>query len=155
MARVCLADAYSHALTRTTFGKHLIEHDAIRTKFTTLGARILPAHAFMESLVAMYDANLALKGADAGDPRYGGLIALLKIVAARALEETVRETQQVMGGLGYSRTGKGARIEQISRDVRVMVVGGGSEEILSQLAFLQEKKDLSSIHQERSGKSKL
>lgn len=34
-----------------------------------------------------------------------------------------------MGGLGYSRTGKGARIEQISRDVRVMVVGGGSEEI--------------------------
>lgn len=74
-------------------------------------------------------------------------MALLKVTAARALEEAVREAQQVMGGLGYSRTGKGARIEQISRDVRVMVVGGGSEEVLNDLAFVQERIDLSSIHQ--------
>lgn len=46
-----------------------------------------------------------------------------------------------MGGLGYSRTGKGARIEQISRDMRVMVVGGGSEEILTELAFAQEERN--------------
>lgn len=143
MARVCLADAYSHAITRTTFGKHLIEHQVIRNKFTTLGSRILPAHAFMESIVAISDSK-ANKNGDS--PRYGGLIALLKVAAARALEEAVRESQQVMGGLGYSRTGKGSRIEQISRDVRVMVVGGGSEEILNELAFVQERLDLKSIH---------
>jgi alkylation response protein AidB-like acyl-CoA dehydrogenase len=142
MARVCLADSYNHALTRTTFGKTLISHQAIRTKFSALGAQILPAHAFMESLVAMADASPL-------QPRYGGLIALLKVVAARALETTVREAQQVMGGLGYSRTGKGARIEQISRDVRVMVVGGGSEEILSDLAFAQENRDLEEILKEK------
>jgi alkylation response protein AidB-like acyl-CoA dehydrogenase len=83
----------------------------------------------------------------------GGLVALLKVTAGRALEQTVREAQQIMGGLGYSRTGKGARIEQISRDVRVMVVGGGSEEILSELAFAQEGRDLMSIS--RNGRSML
>lgn len=101
----------------------------------------------MESLVAISDAALKSKAnpTSIGDPRYGGLIALLKVVAGRTLEETVRETQQVMGGMGYSRTGKGARIEQISRDVRVMVVGGGSEEILNDLAFVQERRDLEDI----------
>jgi alkylation response protein AidB-like acyl-CoA dehydrogenase len=144
MARVCIADAYSHAITRTTFGKHLIEHEAIRNKFTKLGTHILPAHAFMESVVAIADSKT--NGINALSPRYGGLIALLKVTSARALEEAVRESQQVMGGLGYSRTGKRSRIEQISRDVRVMVVGGGSEEILNELAFAQERLDLNRIH---------
>ena len=160
LARVCITDAYNHALTRTTFGKHLIEHQAIRTKFSTLATRILPAHAYMESLVALSsdhakEKTLSTTVDDSTEPRYGGLIAVLKIVAGRTLEETVRETQQVMGGLGYARTGKGARIEQISRDVRVMVVGGGSEEILSELALAQETRDLFEIEKERISQSKL
>lgn len=103
----------------------------------------------MESLVAMVNHH-ALQGATLhqGDLRYGGLIAVLKVSAGRALEETVREAQQIMGGLGYSRTGKGARIEQISRDMRVMVIGGGSEEILSDLAFKQERRDLEALSRE-------
>ncbi|KAG0648044.1 acetyl-CoA dehydrogenase [Hyphodiscus hymeniophilus] len=149
LSHVCLADAYSHALQRSTFGKRLIEHQAIKTKFSILGARILPAHAFMESLVALHN-----EGRES-EPQYGGLIALLKVVAGQTLEKSVREAQQIMGGLGYSRTGKGARIEQISRDVRVMVVGGGSEEILNDLAFVQEKKDLEDIARRKSASSKL
>ena len=57
MARVCLADAYSHAVTRTTLGKHFIEHQTIRNKLTTLDTRILPAHAFMESVIAIADSK--------------------------------------------------------------------------------------------------
>jgi alkylation response protein AidB-like acyl-CoA dehydrogenase len=110
--------------------------------------QILPAHALMESLVAMASSS-------SSEPQYGGLIALLKVVAGRALETAVREAQQIMGGLGYSRTGKGARIEQISRDVRVMVVGGGSEEILMELAFTQERRDLERIRSRVAQKSKI
>jgi alkylation response protein AidB-like acyl-CoA dehydrogenase len=106
-----------------------------------MGGKILPVHAFMESLVALAEASTA------SNPNYGGLVALLKVAAGQALELAVRESQQIMGGLGYSRTGKGARIEQISRDVRVMVVGGGSEEILSELAFVQERRDLENADQ--------
>jgi alkylation response protein AidB-like acyl-CoA dehydrogenase len=70
------------------------------------------------------------------------MIATLKTSAGRVLERVNRDAQQIMGGAGYARTGKGARIEQISRDVRVMVVGGGSDEILSELAVKLETKEL-------------
>ena len=128
-----------------------------------MGGSILPAHAFMESIVALSNnashsstkTNNQNKGIApaAEQPQIGGLVALLKVTAGKALEQTVREAQQIMGGLGYSRTGKGARIEQISRDVRVMVVGGGSEEILSELAFAQEGRDLMATS--RKGRSML
>ena len=143
MARVCLADAYSYVVTSMTFGKHFVEHQAIRNRLTTLDTRILPSHAFMESVIVIADSKT--NGINASPPRYGGLIVLLKVTAARALEEAVRESQQVMSGLGYSRTENGSRIEQISRGVRVMVVGGGTEEILNELAFVQGRLDLNSI----------
>lgn len=71
-----------------------------------------------------------------------GPIANLKVLAGRTLEVVNREAQQIMGGLGYSKSGRGVRIEQISRDLRVMVVGGGSEEILIELAVNQELRAL-------------
>ena len=33
----------------------------------------------------------------------GGMTALLKVVSMRTLERCVREAQQIMGGIGYSR----------------------------------------------------
>lgn len=71
------------------------------------------------------------------DLTMGGEFARVKVHASRMLEFCVREAQQVMGGIGYSKGGRGGRVEQISRDVRVMVVGGGSDEILTDLAMKQ------------------
>jgi alkylation response protein AidB-like acyl-CoA dehydrogenase len=100
----------------------------------------------MDQLV--YMSEMARK--DGRDIAMGGLFANLKVLAGRTLEMVNREAQQVMGGLGYSKYGRGARIEQISRDVRVMVVGGGSEEILSDLAVREEIKAMAT-----KGQSKL
>jgi len=36
---------------------------------------------------------------------------------------------------GMTREGKGKAVEQISRDLRVLVVGGGSEEILEDMSI--------------------
>ncbi|KAF4311168.1 Acyl-CoA dehydrogenase conserved site [Botryosphaeria dothidea] len=146
MARVCAEDAFKHATTRETFGKKLIENQVIRSKISSFGRSIDSAYAWMEQLV--YLTEQAKKGG--GDPAIGGLLANLKVLAGRTLEHVNRESQQIMGGLGYSKNGRGARIEQISRDVRVMVVGGGSEEILTDLAINQEIKAMA-----RAGKSKL
>ena len=65
-------------------------------------------------------------------------LALAKIHAGRLLELANREAQQVFGGAGYQRGGVGGNVEQISRDLRLLVVGGGSEEIISDLAVRQE-----------------
>lgn len=80
----------------------------------------------------------------------GGMTALLKVMSTRCLEKVCREAQQIMGGAGYARSGKGSRIEQISRDVRVYAVGGGSEEIMSDLAVKQEIKDLGDLATKRA-----
>ena len=60
-------------------------------------------------------------------------------------ELAVRECQQIMGAVGYTRGGPGERIERISRDVRVLCIGGGSDEILSEMCLMQESKDLQRI----------
>ena len=61
---------------------------------------------------------------------------------ALAFELCSREAQQILGGIGYQRGGThpGARIEQISRDIRVITVGGGSAEVLESLSVRLEKK---------------
>ncbi|PVH78484.1 acyl-CoA dehydrogenase NM domain-like protein [Cadophora sp. DSE1049] len=139
LSRVCAEDAWRHACTRETFGMKLIENPIIRAKFAKMGRMIEPAQAFLEQLTWLIELNRK-SGKD--DVRIGGMTAMLKVVSTRCLEKCVREAQQIMGGLGYARGGKGGRIEAISRDVRVMAVGGGSEEIMSELAIREETKDL-------------
>ncbi|KAI9166311.1 Acyl-CoA dehydrogenase AFT10-1 [Paramyrothecium foliicola] len=136
MARVCIEDAYNYAIIRETFGKKLIENQVIRAKFSAVARSVDSAYAWMEQLVHISE-RAKYEGVDA---QMGGLFANLKVLAGQTLERANREAQQVMGGLGYSKNGRGARIEQISRDLRVMVVGGGSEEILTELAVNQEMK---------------
>lgn len=141
MARVCAEDAFRHATIRETFGKKLIENQVIRQKISLFGRNIDSAFAWMEQLVFLTET-----GKRTGrDMAVSGPIANLKVLAGRTLEVVNREAQQIMGGLGYSRSGRGARIEQISRDLRVMVVGGGSEEILIELAVNQELRALKNL----------
>jgi alkylation response protein AidB-like acyl-CoA dehydrogenase len=140
LSRVCVADAYAYACDRHTFGKPLIEHSAIKSKFAEMGTLIEPAQAFLEQLLGILD--YAAKNPGVGEVNVGGMTALLKVMTTRCLEKVCREAQQIMGGAGYSKSGRGARIEQISRDVRVHVVGGGSEEIMSDLAVRQEVRDV-------------
>ena len=136
MARVCAGDAFAYATTRETFGRKLITNQVIRAKFSSMARQLDSAHALMEQLVYMIETSPS----GAQSPLIGGLVANLKVLAGRTLEHVNREAQQVLGGLGYSKNGRGARIEQVSRDVRVMVVGGGSEEILADLAINQDMK---------------
>ena len=45
-----------------------------------------------------------------------------------------REASQVFGGLAYTRGGEGEKVERIYRDLRSIAIGGGSEEIMLDLA---------------------
>jgi alkylation response protein AidB-like acyl-CoA dehydrogenase len=141
LARVCAEDAYKYATVRETFGKKLIENQVIRAKISKFGRLIDSAYAYMEQLVFLIETGKVTNQ----DPSIGGPMANLKVLAGQVLEQVNREAQQILGGLGYSKNGRGARIEQISRDVRVMVVGGGSEEILTDLAVNQEIKALARL----------
>lgn len=140
MARICIEDSYSYAAHRETFGKKLLSNQVIRAKLASQGREIDAAQAYLEQLVQMLAKSVREKGSE--PMGIGGLLASSKVLSCQILERTCREAQQIMGGLGYSKNGRGARVEQISRDVRVMVVGGGSEEILTDFALGQEAKAL-------------
>jgi acyl-CoA dehydrogenase len=70
---------------------------------------------------------------EAGCPSPGD-IALLKVQASETMEFCAREAMQILGGIGYMR---GNRVERIYREVRVNAIGGGSEEIMRDLAARQ------------------
>ncbi|OJJ37959.1 hypothetical protein ASPWEDRAFT_171412 [Aspergillus wentii DTO 134E9] len=131
LSRVAYEDAYRHALKRETFGKPLFENQVIRQKFSKMVNRMEPTQAYVEELVFRSVRMPAIE--------FATLAAMLKVQAAHHLEKISREAQQVFGGLGYSKGGQGQRVELISRDVRVLVVSGGSEEILLDMIAKQQK----------------
>lgn len=109
LSRVCVEDAWKHACTRETFGLKLIENPIIRTKFVKMGRMIEPAQAFLEQLTWLIELSRKKIGRDVQGVRIGGMTAMLKVISTRCLEKCAREAQQVMGGLGYARGGKGGR----------------------------------------------
>ncbi|KAL1847511.1 hypothetical protein Daus18300_013934 [Diaporthe australafricana] len=135
-ARTCLSTALQYACSRETFGKPLVYHQIIRHKIITLAREVESHWAWLEQIAY----HIQTHGWQSDD--IAGRIAMAKISGGRMLELAAREAQQIMGGVAYQRHGPGGggRVEQITRDLRMMVVGGGSEEIIGDLAFRQEMK---------------
>ncbi len=123
-ARVCIADAAEWAIERSTFGKPLAKHQVIRHKFAEMLRLVNAGQAYLDNCAWQVRSGRA-PIAD---------LALLKVEATRAMEFCAREAMQILGGAGYIR---GQRIERIYREVRVMAIGGGSEEIMNDLAIRQ------------------
>ena len=123
-ARVCLEDAVAWARERKTFGLRLADHQVIRHKIAEMKQRINATQAYLQLVCQQCQTGRE----NAGD------IALLKVQCSQTMEYCAREGMQILGGIGYMR---GSRIERIYREVRVNAIGGGSEEIMRDLAARQ------------------
>ena len=122
--RVCLEESVAWATERSTFGKRLADHQVIRHKIAQMKQKLNATQAYI---------RLCYESIEAGTPNPGD-IALLKVQASEVMEFCAREAMQILGGLGYMR---GNRVERIYREVRVNAIGGGSEEIMRDLATRQ------------------
>ena len=58
-----------------------------------------------------------------------------QVQATQTFEFCAREATQILGGASYLSHGKGSIVERLYREVRVYAIGGGSEEIMRQLAM--------------------
>lgn len=123
-SRVCLEDAVAWARERKTFGQRLADHQVIRHKIAEMKQRINATQAYLLMTCEQVQAGTE----NAGD------IALLKVQSSQTMEFCAREAMQILGGIGYMR---GNRVERIYREVRVNAIGGGSEEIMRDLAARQ------------------
>lgn len=123
-ARVCLKEAADWSQQRETFGKPLVKHQSIRIKLADMARQINATQAWVD-LCAWQVQQGCDKPAD---------FAMLKVQATQMLERVARDAAQVLGGASYIT---GSKVERIYREVRVNAIGGGSEEIMLDLAGRQ------------------
>jgi acyl-CoA dehydrogenase len=124
MARVALQEAMDWAQNRETFGKKLGAHQSIRIKLADCARQIQATQAWVDLCAHQHRSGTGVP-AD---------YAMLKVQATRMLEHVAREAAQVLGGASYIT---GSKVERIYREVRVNAIGGGSEEIMLDLAGRQ------------------
>ena len=123
-ARVCLEEAMEYARQRHTFGKPLAQHQVIRHKLVDMAQRVAASQAMLEMLAWRLDHGESPVAE----------ICMLKNQATQTMAFCASEAVQIFGGAGYMR---GIKVERIYREVKVNAIGGGSEEIMKDLASRQ------------------
>jgi acyl-CoA dehydrogenase len=131
-SQACLDEALAWARDRRTFGAALIEHQAVRHKLVDMQMRIASTEAWIEAVSAEGDAHEAAGRFNA--PEWVAQVCMLKNHATQTMQFCADQAVQILGGMGFMR---GTVSERIYREVKVMMIGGGAEEIMKELAARQ------------------
>jgi acyl-CoA dehydrogenase len=127
-AQSCFDEALDWARQRVTFGEPLAQRQVIRHKLVDMVRKIDVARCLV------YDLALAQQQ-QRGDPnQLVARICMAKVEATQCMQFCADTAVQILGGMGFMR---GTRSERVYREVKVMMIGGGSEEILKDLAARQ------------------
>jgi acyl-CoA dehydrogenase len=123
----CYDEALSWAQERKTFGNSLVNHQVIRHKLVDMRMRIESTRAWLISVA---------QRADNGDTgtEWVAEVCMLKNHATQTMQFCADQGVQILGGMGFMR---GTASERIYREVKVAMIGGGTEEIMKELAARQ------------------
>jgi len=124
MAKRCLEDSIAYAQQRETFGRPLIHHQAIRHKIADMSSKVDAMESYIRQVCFLIEDG----------QRVAGDIAKLKLFCSKEHEWVANEAMQIFGGAAYLR---GNMVERIYRETKVMSIGGGSQEIMRDLAVRQ------------------
>lgn len=116
MARAAYEIALAYAKQRETFGKPIIEHQAVAFRLADMATQLEAAH-----LMVINAASLR----DAGEPCLKQA-SMAKLFASEAAEKICSSAIQVLGGYGYL---KDYDLERIYRDVRIAQIYEGTSDI--------------------------
>jgi alkylation response protein AidB-like acyl-CoA dehydrogenase len=116
MAQAALDIAVDYAKDRKSFGKPIMEHQAVGFRLADLAAKLEAARQLVLHAAAMKDAGLpCLKEA-----------SMAKLVASETAETVVSGAIQTLGGYGYLEE---FGVAKIYRDVRVCQIYEGTSDI--------------------------
>ncbi len=132
-AQACFDEALDWARSRKTFGQAMIDHQVIRHKLVDMQMRIASTQAWCDALTARADAGEETADKETAT-RWVAEVCLLKNHATQSMQFCADEAVQILGGMGFMR---GAKSERIYREVKVMMIGGGAQEIMKELASRQ------------------
>jgi butyryl-CoA dehydrogenase len=116
MARAAFEAALAYANERQTFGKAIIEHQAVNFRLADMATRIEAARQLIWHAASLKDAGLpCLKEA-----------SMAKLFASEMAEHVCSDAIQIHGGYGYVND---FPVERIYRDVRVCQIYEGTSDI--------------------------
>ena len=116
MARAAFECALGYARERESFGKKLIEHQALAFRLADMATQLEAARLMVHN---------AARLRDAGEPCLKQA-SMAKLFASEAAEKICSDAIQVLGGYGYL---KDFPLERIARDVRVAQIYEGTSDI--------------------------
>ena len=120
VARAALDAALAYARVRVTFGKPLIEHQAIAFQLADMSTRI-------EAARQLYLHAARLKDLGQASPKEA---SMAKLFASEMAEEVTSAAIQIHGGYGFLND---YPVEKYYRDVRVFQIYDGASEIQKML----------------------
>ncbi|MFI5956510.1 acyl-CoA dehydrogenase family protein [Cryptosporangium sp. NPDC051539] len=106
----------AYAQQRRTFGKAIVDHQAIAFKLAEMATKIEAAHALTVNAARLKDAGLR-NDVEAG---------MAKLLASEYCAEVTQESFRIHGGYGYS---KEYEIERLMREAPFLLIGEGTSEI--------------------------
>ena len=119
-AEVALHDALAYARERQAFGKSIGKFQAIRHKLAEMATQVQAARTFNYTVA---------QRCEAGDVDISQ-VSMAKNFSAQVANEVCYAAVQILGGMGYMRE---SRVERLSRDARLLPIGGGTTEIMNEL----------------------
>ncbi len=123
-AQRCLDLATQWCRDRTTFGAPLISRQSVQNSLVEMAARVDVARTYTRALVDRSEAGEDLASLIPA-------VCFAKNNATRAGEWVANEALQLFGGMGYMAE---CEVERQYRDMRILGIGGGTVEILNQMA---------------------
>ncbi|WP_066169411.1 acyl-CoA dehydrogenase family protein [Gordonia hydrophobica] len=108
--------AAAYAQQRRTFGKPIVDHQAISFKLAEMATKVEAAHLMMVNAARLKDSG------DRNDVAAG----MAKYLASEYCAEVTQESFRIHGGYGYSTE---YEIERLMREAPFLLIGEGTSEI--------------------------
>ncbi|MDI3315584.1 MAG: acyl-CoA dehydrogenase family protein [Mycobacterium sp.] len=108
--------AMRYAQQRHTFGKPIVEHQAIAFQLAEMATKIEAAHLMMVNAARLKDSG----------ERNDLVAGMAKYLASEFCSEVTQQSFRIHGGYGYS---KEYEIERLMRDAPFLLIGEGTSEI--------------------------
>ncbi len=119
-AQVALNDALAYVKEREAFGRPISKFQVTRHKLAKMATKVLASRTLNYALAQRMEAGESPVAE----------VAMAKNFAADVAMEVTYEAVQLFGGMGYMRE---TRVERLSRDARLLPIGGGTSEVMNDL----------------------
>ncbi|QDG49453.1 acyl-CoA dehydrogenase [Persicimonas caeni] len=123
-AELAYEESMKYVKEREAFGRPIVGFQVTRHKLVDMHTRITAAKTFLYQVASRMEAGEYIVKE----------VSMAKNIAAELAVDVCYEAVQLHGGMGYMRE---SLVERLSRDARLLPIGGGTQEIMKEIIAKQ------------------